>query len=171
VASFRKENQVKFTHRAEFAAAPEDVFAVICQQTFQDAKCDATTTGRWTADIRATGDRTVISTERLLPTDGLPDIARSFVGDTLTVVEVQTWEPPAVDGSRTADLNLHVKGAPMTLKGSIRLSPNTSGSAYEVVAELRAGVPLIGGKLEKAAAEPLLAAARTETELIRTRLG
>ena len=161
---------MKFTHRAEYPAAPEAVFAVMSEQSFQDAKCDATTTGRWTADIKDAGDRTVISTERLLPTDGLPDIARSFVGDTLTIVEVQTWGAAAPDGSRTADLNLHVKGAPMTLKGSIRLSPTASGSVQEVVADLRAGVPLIGGKLEKAAAEPLLTAARIETRLLRDRL-
>jgi hypothetical protein len=161
---------VKFTHRAEYPAAPDAVFAVMCEQSFQDAKCDATTTGTWTADVKTSGDRRVISTERHLPTDGLPDIARSFVGDTLTVIEVQTWGAAAPDGSRTADLNLHVKGAPMTLKGSIRLSPKGSGSVQEVVADLRAGVPLIGGKLEKAAAEPLLAAARIETELLRDRV-
>jgi hypothetical protein len=161
---------VKFTYRAEYPVAPEAVFAVMREQSFQDAKCDATTTGRWSADITSAGDRTVVTTERLLPTDGLPDIARSFVGDTLTIIEVQTWGPPASDGSRTADLNLHVKGAPMTLKGSIRLSPAATGSVQDVEAELRAGVPLIGGKLEKAAAEPLLAAARTETKLLRDRV-
>ncbi|CAN7145288.1 DUF2505 domain-containing protein [Knoellia sp. LjRoot47] len=162
---------MKFTHRAEYPAAPDVVFAQMCDQEFQDAKCDATTTGTWTADVSTTGDRAVVSTERVLPTDGLPDIARSFVGESLTIVEVQTWGPPAPDGSRTADLNLHVKGAPMTLKGTIRLSPTASGSLHVLDGELRAGVPLIGGKLEKAAADPLMFAARTETDLLRQRVG
>ena len=162
---------MKFTHRAEYPAAPEAVFAVMCETAFQDAKCDATTTGHWKADVSRSGDRTRITTERILPTDGLPDVARSFVGDSLTVVEIQTWSAPSADGSRMADLNLHVKGAPMTLKGTIRLSPTASGSVQEVDADLRAGVPLIGGKLEKAAAEPLLVAARTETRLLHERLG
>jgi len=162
---------VKFTHRAEYPATPDVVFAQMCAQEFQDAKCDATTTGRWKADVSTTGDRTVVSTERVLPTDGLPDIARSFVGESLTIVEVQTWGPAAADGSRTADLNLHVKGAPMTLKGSIRLSPTASGTVHQLDGELRAGVPLIGGKLEKAAADPLMFAARTETDLLRRRVG
>lgn len=161
---------MKFTHRAEYPAAPDAVFAQMLDPDFQDAKCDATTTGTWKAEVTTTGDRTVITTERVLPTDQLPDIARSFVGDSLTIVEVQTWGPAAGDGSRTADLNLHVKGAPMTLKGSIRLSPNGSGSRHEVNGELRAGVPLIGGKLEKAASEPLMFAARTETDLLRDRV-
>lgn len=161
---------MKFTHSAEYPAAPDAVFAQMLDPEFQDAKCDATTAGTWKADVSTTGDRTVITTERVLPTDQLPDIARSFVGDRLTIVEAQTWGPPAADGTRTADLNLHVKGAPMTLKGTIRLSPKGSGSLHQVEGELRAGVPLIGGKLEKAASEPLLFAARTETDLLRQRV-
>lgn len=162
---------MKFTHRAEYPAAPDLVFARMCEQEFQDAKCEATTTGTWKAEVSTTGDRTVISTERVLPTDDLPDVARSFVGETLTVVEVQTWGPASADGSRTGDLNLHVKGAPMTLKGAVRLSPHGSGTVHELVGELKAGVPLIGGRLEKAAADPLMHAARTETDLLRSRVG
>lgn len=160
---------MKFTHRAEYPATPDAVFAQMLDPGFQDAKCDATA-ATWKSDVSTTGDRTVITTERVLPTDQLPDIARSFVGESLTIVEAQTWGPAAADGTRTADLNLHVKGAPMTLKGMIRLSPTGSGSLHEVEGELRAGVPLIGGKLEKAASQPLLHAARTETELLRQRV-
>lgn len=162
---------MKFTHRAEYPARPDAVFAVMSDQEFQDAKCDATTDGSWSADVTTRADRTVITTERHLPTDGLPDVAKSFVGATLTVVEVQTWGPPDEDGGRVADLNLHVKGAPMTLRGWIRLSPTDSGSVHELEAELRAGVPLIGGRLEKAAAEPLTTAADIETRLLHQRLG
>jgi hypothetical protein len=162
---------VKFTHRAEYPAAPEAVFTVMRDPAFQDEKCAATTTGRWTADVTTKGDRTVITTERHLPADGLPEFARSFVGATLTIVEVQTWGPADPDGRRVADLNLHVKGAPMTLKGWMRLSPTASGSVHELEAELRAGVPLIGGRLEKAGAQPLTSAADIETRLLHQRLG
>ena len=162
---------MKFTHRAEYPAPPDDVFAQICDQEFQDAKCDATTNVGWETGVSTSGDRTVISTVRVLSTQGLPDVARSFVGESLTIVEVQTWGPAAADRSRTADLNLHVKGAPMTVKGTIRLSPTATGSVHEIDAELRAGVPLIGGKIEKAAYDPIMFAARAETDLLHQRLG
>src|SRR5690606_24797799 len=137
---------------------------------FQNAKCDATSTGEYSSDVSTTGDRTTITSVRVLPTDGLPDIAKSFVGPSLTISEVQTWGPPAADGSRTADLQLHVKGAPMTMRGTIRLSPNGSGSLHTVDGDVKVRVPLIGGKLEKAASEPLMHAARTETGLLRERV-
>ncbi|KGN37000.1 DUF2505 domain-containing protein [Knoellia subterranea] len=161
---------MKFTHRAEYAASPDEVWATMSSQEFQDAKCEATTTGEWTSNVSTTGDRTTITSDRVLPTDDLPDIAKSFVGSKLTIAEVQTWGPAAADGSRTADLNVHIKGAPMTLKGTARLSPNGSGTVQEIQGDVKVSVPLIGGKLEKAASEPLMFAAKTETDLLRDRL-
>lgn len=161
---------MKFTHRAEYPASPEDAWAVMSSQEFQDAKCEATSTGTWSSSVETAGDRTTITSERVLPTDDLPDIAKSFVGPTLTVAEVQAWGPAAADGSRTAQLSVHLKGAPMTLNGTVRLSPNGSGSVQELEGELKVSVPFIGGKLEKAASEPLMFAAKTETDLLRARL-
>ena len=161
---------MKFTHRAEYPATVEEVWAVMSTQDFQDAKCEATSTGNWTSNVATSGDRTRITSERVLPTDDLPDIARSFVGANLTISEMQTWAPRAADGTRTAELQVHLKGVPMTLKGTVRLSPRGSGSVHEVAGDLKVSVPLIGGKLEKAASEPLLAAARIETELLSARL-
>lgn len=159
---------MKFTHRAEYPATADEVWAVMSSQDFQNAKCEATTTGDWTSNVTVSGDNTTITSDRVLPTDDLPDIAKTFVGPTLTIGEVQTWGPPAADGTRTADLQVQIKGAPMTLKGTIRLSPNGSGSVQEISGEVKVSVPLIGGKLEKAASEPLLFAAKTETDLLHT---
>lgn len=162
---------MKFTHRVEYPATVDEVWAVMNSTDFQDAKCEATSTGTWTSDVATSGDRTRITSERVLPTDDLPDIARSFVGPSLTIAEQQIWGAPATDGSRTAELQVHIKGAPMTLKGTVRLSPNGSGSVQEINGDLRVSVPLIGGKLEKAASDPLMFAAKTETDLLATRLG
>lgn len=161
---------MKFTHRAEYPATADEVWAVMSSQDFQDAKCEATTSGDWTANVSSAADQTTITSERVLPTDDLPDIAKTFVGATLTVAELQTWGAPAADGTRTADLKVQIKGAPMTLKGTVRLSPNGSGSVQEIVGEVKVSVPLIGGKLEKAASEPLLFAAKTETDLLRDKV-
>lgn len=158
---------MKFTHRAEFPATADEVWAVMSTQDFQNAKCEATTTGDWTSNVSTSADTTTITSERVLPTDDLPDIAKTFVGPTLTIAEVQTWGPPAADGTRTGDLKVQIKGAPMTLKGTVRLSPNGSGSVQEIDGDVKVSVPLIGGKLEKAASDPLMFAARTETDLLR----
>ncbi|MGG5260807.1 DUF2505 domain-containing protein [Phycicoccus avicenniae] len=163
---------MRLTRREQLPATPEEVYAVLTDPAFQEAKCAATTEGgAYTAEVTpgAVGDR--VHTSRELPADGLPDVARSFVGATLTVVEDYVWGAPAADGSREASVDLHVKGAPLTLKGTLRIVPDGAGSAEVLDAELKANVPFVGGKIEKAAAEPINAAIGVEVELLRGRLG
>ncbi|MGL5817793.1 MAG: DUF2505 domain-containing protein [Phycicoccus sp.] len=157
---------MRLTLREEFDAGPDAVYAVLVDPAFQDAKCAATSEGgTYTVDITAgaTGQR--VRTERDLPAAGLPDIARSFVGNRLTIVEVLEWARD--DSGHRATLDLHVKGAPLTLKGALALGLSSTGTTESLDAELKANVPFIGGKIEQSAAVPIRAAFDVETELLR----
>jgi hypothetical protein len=159
---------VRLTTREELDGTVDEVHALLTDQAFQEAKCAATTDGGATSvDISRNAGGQRVRTSRELPSDGLPDVARSFVGDHLTVIEVQDWSGPAADGSRESALDIHVKGAPLTIKGTLRLEPSGSGTAEVLDAELKANVPLIGGRLEKAAAAPINTAIEIETGLLR----
>jgi len=159
---------VRVTTREELAGTPEEVYALLTDQAFQEAKCEATTVGGpYTAEVRASrsGDR--VTTQRELPTDDLPDVARSFVGEKLTIIEIIEWSAATDDGSRTAVVDMHVKGAPLTLKGTVRLEPSAAGTVEVLDAELKANVPFIGGKIEQAASGPIRTAIDIETRLLR----
>ena len=159
---------MRLTTREELDGTVDEVFALLTDQAFQEAKCAATTDGGATAvEITGNAPGRRVRTTRELPSDGLPDVARSFVGEHLTVIEVQEWSGPAADGSRESALDIHVKGAPLTIKGTLRLEPSGSGTVEVLDAELKANVPFIGGKLEKAAAGPISAAIEIETGLLR----
>ncbi|MDR6862193.1 DUF2505 domain-containing protein [Phycicoccus sp. 3266] len=142
---------MKIARTLEYAATPEEVFAVLADVAFQEAKCAATGAISYTASVKAEGDATVITTERELPADGLPDFARSMVGNTLKVVETQTWEAPGADGARTGTVAMTVPGAPITLKGRLALEPGGPGTVEHLDGDLKASIPLVGGKIEKAA--------------------
>jgi hypothetical protein len=94
-------------------------------------------------------------------------MARSFVGDHLTIIEVLDWSSLSPDGSRASMVDIHVKGAPLTVKGTMRLEPHGDEALELIDAELKANVPLIGGTLERAAAVPINAAIRIEIALLR----
>jgi Protein of unknown function (DUF2505) len=159
---------VRLTTREELDGTVDEVHALLTDQAFQEAKCAATTDGGATSvDITRNAGGQRVRTTRELPSDGLPDVAKSFVGDHLTVIEVQDWSGPAADGSRESALDIHVKGAPLTIKGTLRLEPSGAGTAEVLDAELKANVPLIGGRLEKAAAAPINTAIEIETRLLR----
>ena len=75
------------------------------------------------------------TTVRTLPTTRLPDIARKFVGESLTVTQTEQWEAPAADGSRASTIALKVAGAPLDVTavqrlvadgGSTRIAPRAS---------------------------------------------
>lgn len=157
------------TTRDELAGTVEEVYALLTDPGFQDAKCVATTDDahNFTVDVADAAGAHRVRTERHLPSDGLPDVARSFVGDNLTIIEVHTWSLPAADGSRESVVDLHVKGAPLTLKGTLRLEPSGAGTVQVLDADLKANVPFIGGKIERAAAEPIEGAIEIETALLK----
>ena len=163
----RHSGGMKITTSGDFAATPERLFAVLADQSFQDG---AASEPGASSRVETRGDRTVVTTVRVLPTDRLPDFARTFVGDTLRLTEVQDWGPPAADGSRTGTLKLTIDGAPVTLDGDVTLVPTATGSQQSVRADLRARIPLVGGKVEQAAAPAVKDAIEHEYGRLRAAL-
>ena len=158
---------MKIATTMDYAGTPEEVFAVLSDQAFQEAKCAATAAIRYSAAVKANGGGATITTERILPADGLPDFARSMVGETLKVVETQTWGAPAADGSRSGTVEMSVAGVPVALNGTLALAPGGAGTVEKLDAELKAKVPLIGGKIEKAAAPPIEEAIDIEAATVK----
>lgn len=159
---------MRITARLEYSASPDEVFAAVADPAFQAAKCDATSLGQYTVDVTDRGDRTVVTTERHLPSGQLPAFVQSFVGKDFTISETQDWGPLQPDGSRVCDLRLHVAGTPLTLTGTVTMRAGGPGTVEDVEADLRANVPLIGGRIEQAAAEPIRDAIRIEGEVLES---
>lgn len=158
------------TH-ADYPATPAEVFAVIADPAFVAHKAEHMSVAAHSAQVLQDGDRTVIRTTRTLPTDEMPDIARKVVGKVLTLSEEQNWGPAAPDGSREGSLHLRVEGAPVSLRGTMRLAPNggaaQSATIQDIVADLTAKVPLMGSAIEKAAAPAISAGINVEADLVR----
>ena len=151
-----------------YQAAPEAVFEMLCDREFQERKCRATGALEFTVEVvrHADGGAT-ISTERQLPTDTFPDFVRSFVGERVTLVEVDTWAPAGPDGDRSGALSLEIAGTPVQLKATLRLAAEgtgqrRAGTVQVIDGELKVRVPLIGGKIEKAAEPAVRMAIRAE---------
>ncbi|MEO7070110.1 MAG: DUF2505 domain-containing protein [Nostocoides sp.] len=155
------------TTSGEFAAPCDQVFAIIGDTEFQTSIAD---TPGSSAAVATRGDRTVVTSHRVLPTDDLPDFVRTFVGSHLKLTEVQDWGPAAADGSRSGVLTLTIDDVPIRLDGTLSLSPAGSGSVQSVTGELRARIPLVGGKVEQSAAPALKAGIELEFAAIRQRL-
>jgi hypothetical protein len=154
---------VRLSAEIWFEADPHRVFLMIVDPAFQEAKCVASGSVEHVVDIskHVDGSVTVVS-RRTMPTDHLPDFARSLVGSTVQVHETQRWQPPSTDGSRAGSIEVEIHGAPVRFRGSVALAANGTGTRWPIEGEIKASVPFIGSKIEKAAEPAVLAGIRIE---------
>jgi hypothetical protein len=156
---------MRITTSFDYAATPQDVFAMLADPAFQAAKVEATHPLSHTESVTPKGEQTEIVTSRVIPTDGFPDFAKSMIGPKLRVTETIIWSRASADGSRTGTINIAIGDAPVAMKGTVRLGPGGSGTRIDVDGDLRAKIPLLGGKVEKAAEGPILGAIDKEQEV------
>lgn len=144
--------------RMEFPGTPEQVFAMMVDPDFLDSVCRAS--GALSYDVSVEGLAT--RTSRTLPS---PESAAKFTGPQLTVVEDVGWVPAGSDGNRTGVVKMTVLGQPVAFNGEMRLSSGGAGTVAELSGELKVAVPLLGKKLEQAAAPAVLAGFRTQQKV------
>jgi len=155
---------MKISAIIDYAATPDEVFAMLADEDFQNHKCAATGSRRHTVSIRAHGDRTLIVSTRDMPSDGFPPFVRGMVGETLAVTETQDWGQPGADGVRHGRLTVAIAGAPVALSAALSLTLGGEGCVETIEGDLKASIPLIGPKIEQAAAPAIQGAIRVESK-------
>ncbi|MGG5172022.1 DUF2505 domain-containing protein [Pseudarthrobacter sp. J1738] len=98
----------------------------------------------------------VITVVRTLPTTRLPEIAKKFVGESLTVTQTESWSAPAADGSRQANISLKVAGAPVDVSAVQKLVAEGTGTRIDLDGKVSSSIPFLGSKIASAA-EPMVA--------------
>ena len=158
---------MRITESVEHDASPEQVFEMLCTRGYQELKCERSGALDHEVTIEVEQDATTVVTRRQLSTEGFPDFARRLVGETVDVVETQRWGSASPDGSRQAALTVDISGTPVHLTGGVSLTPGGSGTVHAVDGELKANVPLVGGRIEKVVAPVLERAVRLEGQVGR----
>ena len=143
--------------RAEYAADPDQVFAMLTDRGFLEEVCQASEAKSYEVTVEGTTTRT----RRTL---AAPEAAARFTGPDLTVVEEVVWQPGGT-GPRTGEVQMSVPGQPVTMRGQLRLLPNGAGTAVELTGDLKVAIPLLGRKLEQAAAPAVLAGFQTQQKV------
>lgn len=161
---------VKVTRSAAYALDPDGILEIISDTEFQEEKCRATFAIDYQASVQTRAGHTVVTTQRSMPMEHIPEVARGFMGNRLVIHETQEWSGPNAAGLYTADLKVHIEGAPITGRGRRLLQPADAGGTHDQIQiVIKASIPLIGRKIEEAAGPPVGAAAEIETELLAAR--
>jgi hypothetical protein len=137
------------------AAAPEAVFEALTSKSNADAvaaRVNGTLEAHETAEDNG-GLRT--TSTFVLPSDRLPDVAKKFMKDGVTLTLEEAWSAPAADGSRTSELVATVKSAPIKVNGGQQLTADGGSTTLSLTGEVSSSIPFLGGKISKAA-EPMM---------------
>ena len=152
---------------ASYDATPEEVFAIVTDATFREQACEKTKALSYDVQVSQSGGDTVVRVSREMATANVPDMARKFVGDTLTVVQTETWHPAAADGSRRADVAGEISNTPVTLTGRASISTQGAQTVQAIDLDVKVAVPLIGKKMEPFVVDAIRAGLQKEHDLAR----
>jgi hypothetical protein len=152
---------------ASYDATPEEVFAIVTDSTFREQACEKTKALSYDVQVTESGGDTIVRVSREMPANDVPDIARKFVGATLTVVQTETWHAAAADGSRRADVAGEISNTPVTLKGTASIGGSGAQAVQAIDLDVKVAVPLIGKKMEPFVVDAIRSGLQKEHELAR----
>lgn len=150
--------------RADFAADPATVYAMLTDEAYLTELCRQSEASDYEVSVEGDATAATTRTRRVLEA---PKAAAKFTGATLDVVEQVVWQPAADDGSRVGDIQITVPGRPVVMKGTMTSAPGGEGTVVDLEGDLKVNIPLLGRKLEEAAAPAILQGFRLQQSVGR----
>lgn len=146
------------------------VFALVTDEQFLRSKYDAQGATDVTITRKESPDGAVHLEIKRRVTLDLPGFAKRVLQPTNTVVHVERWRPTDASGARICDYRVDVHGVPSRIEGVLTLSPDGAGTRQDTEAQVTVSVPLLGGRLERFAADSGRRVLDDEAEFTRREL-
>lgn len=154
----------KVTATMTYDATCSEVFEMFCDPGYIEQKLLRTGGTNPEISVTPVGSDIDISAIRDLPAQ-VPGFVKSITGDQIHVVEKARWSPADDLGARTATVTLEFQGTPSTVSGTLSLHPAGDGAVVDVAFDVKASVPLLGGKIERVIADQMQRAVRQENRV------
>ena len=151
---------VKFRHELVYDADPAAVFAMLGDPAFREKVARTHGVENATVTVTPSGAGMSVVIDQEQPTNDLPGFARAFAGETSRAIQRETWT-----SSTSGTLDIEAPGKPTSISGTVTLQTRGGGCVEVVELEVKAKIPLVGGKIEKLLAEKLAAGMDVEREV------
>lgn len=149
-----------------FTLSAHEVFTLMVSEEFQRSKAERLDALEFDMEVSG-GPAPTVVTRRRLGTAAMPEFIKPMIDPTITVTETERWRTAEGSGTpRGGDFEIDVRGAPISLRGTVALEPVADGTRLTFAGELRSGVPLFRSKIEQSAAQSVLATIATEFGLL-----
>jgi hypothetical protein len=144
-----EEGTMEFTANHRYDHPAGAVFAALTDFDAVKAKYEAVGQRDVQLVRRDEGDDGAVTlvTTRVVPLD-VPGFAKRFLSPSQTVTQTDEWEAAGADGSRSGRFEVAAKGTPVSVRGTLALTPTGESSCTnDTVVTIECGVPLVGGKI------------------------
>lgn len=78
----------------------------------------------------------------------VPGFAKKFLPERNRATESHTWDAPVASEARHCGITVEIAGVPATIKGTLTLSPAGAQTQVDIAIEVKASIPMVGGKIE-----------------------
>lgn len=130
-----------------YPAPAEQVRAMLTDPAFWDRVAAATGALASAASVTTEGEVTTVAVDQEQAVQGVPSFAKKFVGDSTRAITTARWR------GDSAEYQVDAPGKPTSITGTAALTSAGGQTTLVYDLDIRASVPLIGGKLEKLVAE------------------
>ncbi len=153
----------KIRHELTYEAPLQDVAAMLGDPAFREEVCRAQHVATSDIDIdpAGPGPKTVV-VDQQRSAQGLPSFAKKIAGDTLRIVQRETWTT-----SSAAEITIDIPGKPGEVAGTVGLEESGGTTTETVSMEIKVKIPVVGGKVESLIGDMLLKALRAENRVGR----
>lgn len=165
---------IRIEHSYVYTAHVDHAFSVIVDPELYDAVALRSRALEHHSDVTLVHQVHTITLERSMPTDDVPSFARSLVGDALRIHETTWWKAGMPDDGDAlgyhATFDVRIVGTPVTFLGTMRLTPEGDHSRQDIVGDIKAAVPLLGGRIEQSVKDPVDLQIATVAAMVSERL-
>jgi len=146
----------KISRVGKYDASADAIWAMLGEREYVDQKYQALGDISTSVENFEPGEEAAsLTVDRQVPAD-LPDFAKKIMGDTNRIVQQESWK--ASGGGYVCDLKIEFPGKPLHVTGRLEVKPTGDSSAdWHVDMDIKASIPLVGGKLESVVQKETLA--------------
>ena len=138
---------MKLRHELTYDATPDAVRAMLTDPAYWDKVAEATGAISSKATVTDEGGSTRVVVDQEQAVQGVPSFAKKFVGESTRAINTMLWQ------GLSAAYDVDTPGKPTSMSGTATISARGAGSTLTYDLDVKASVPLIGGKLEKLVVE------------------
>ncbi len=161
---------MKILRDHEYAHGTDAVYALFIDADEIEAKQEALGARKMRVEeCESDDDGAVVRFVRELPAD-VPGILKKFLQPWNTIEQSEEWRDCG-DGVYRADLDIDIRGVPVTVTGTLELMPTDDGCVNHVRMRVDCGIPFVGKTLAEFVAKDCKRIIKEEYAFITERLG